>query len=263
MDPVKNINGWTVQSGMPDDFIRLCCAKPDDRPAGFEQIARSHNRTLVCRFNYAGKSYYYKEYFFPGLYKLLKDMLRGFWNERAARVHTQLEQAGFSVAHVSAIGAKGWQRFMVTEEVSGEPLRNFRRKLSRPEKAILMNQYGEMIGRLHQCGFSHGDLRWGNILVSQKNGQYEFVLIDNERTVKHRSGIPQRLCIKNLVHTRYSGVSEGMDEAEWLVFFNAYCDAFSRVGRSRVRWETKLARKLKQRIGRGNKKSERMANEVR
>jgi len=261
MDPVKNISGWTVQSEMPDNFIRICCAKPDDWPTEVERIARSHNRTLVCRFNYGGKNYYYKQYFFPGLYKLLKDMCRGSWNERAARVHMQLEQAGFSVAHVSAIGTKGWQRFMVTEEVVGEPLRNFRRKLSRPKKAVLMQQYGDTVGRLHQCGFSHGDLRWGNILVSQKNGQYEFVLIDNERTQFHRRGIPLRLCIKNLVHTRYSGVSEGMDEAEWLVFFNAYCDAFSRASRNRIRWETKMARKLKQRIGRGNKKCERLANE--
>lgn len=252
------VNGWRVRSEMPDAFVRLCCTEPKDRVSGFEQIARSHNRTLVCRFSFSGKNYYYKEYFFPGVYKLLKDLFRGCWNERAARIHEQLMQTGFSAAPVPAIGAKGWRRFMVTAEAAGEPIRTFRRKLSQPDKIELMRRYGEMIGRLHRCGFSHGDLRWGNILVQPVDGGFGFLLIDNERTQFHRRGIPQRLCIKNLVHTRYSGVSEGMDEEEWQVFFNAYCNHFPRAERIKTRLDQQMRRKLKQRIWRGQKKNQRI-----
>jgi tRNA A-37 threonylcarbamoyl transferase component Bud32 len=254
----KRVSGWRVRSEMPEEFIRLCCTEPKDGSSGFEWIARSHDRTLVCRFSFSGKNYYYKEYFFPGFYKLLKDLFRGFWNERAARIHEKLTQAGFPVAPVSAVGAKGWRRFMVTAEAAGEPIRTFRRNLSGSSRIELIRRYGEMIGRLHGCGFSHGDLRWGNILVQPVDGRFEFLLIDNERTQFHRRGIPLRLCIKNLVHTRYSGLSEGMDEEEWQVFFNAYCNRFPQAERIRNRLDQGMRRKLKQRIRRGEKKSQRI-----
>ncbi len=253
MGTVQNTSGWFVQSSMPPGFVEMCCTEPKEESAGFERIARSHNRTQVWRFSYDGKNYYYKEYFFPGLCKLLKDMFRGFWNERAARIHAQLEAAGFATAHVAATGKKSWRRFMVTEEITGhEPIRLFRRSLNEAEKPKLMRQYGTTIGRLHRCGFSHGDLRWGNILVADKDEVREFVLIDNERTKFYRSGIPTRLCIKNLVHTRFSGVSEGLTEEEWQTFYKAYCGAFPRAQRKRIPWEREMKRKLKQRIKRGD-----------
>lgn len=252
------VNGWRIRSEMPEEFIRLCCTEPKDGSFGFERIARSHDRTLVCRFSFAGENYYYKEYFFPGVYKLLKDFFRGFWNERAARIHQKLAQAGFPVAPVPAVGAKGWRRFMVTAEVAGEPIRTFRRKLSGSGRIELMRRYGEMVGRLHRSGFSHGDLRWGNILVQPVDGGFEFLLIDNERTQFHRQGIPFRLCVKNLVHTRYSGLSEGMDEEEWQVFFTAYCSRFPQAERIKTRLDQEMRRKLKQRIRRGGKKSQRI-----
>ena len=263
MDASRNSNGWVVESSMPDDFIHLCCKEEKIESAGFERLGRSHDRTLIFRFSYAGKGFYYKEYFFPGLYKLIKDMFRGFWNERAAQVHALLEGAGFSVAHVSAVGKKGWRRFMVTEEIfDSEPIRQVFRSANAEKRMILMKQYGETIGRLHCCGFSHGDLRWGNILVEENGGTYKFVLIDNERTKFYRRGIPVRLCIKNLVHTRFSGLAEGMDEDCWQSFYDAYCSVFPRGHKNRPVWTAEIERKLKQRIQRGEKKSKRLENEV-
>jgi len=263
MGASHHINGWSVQSSMPERFVALCCTEPKDKSAGFEQIARAHDRTRVFRFSYDGRNYYYKEYFFPGVYKLLKDLLRGFWNERAARIHAQLEEAGFAVAHVAATGKKGWRRFMVTEEISGhKTIKLFRRALNEEERPELMQEYGAMVGQLHRRGFSHGDLRWGNILVADKDGAYEFVLIDNERTKFHRNGIPTRLCIKNLVHTRFSGISEGMTDDEWQTFYKAYCSVFPRAQRKRMSWEREMRRKLKQRIRRGDRKKKRLQHAV-
>lgn len=262
MDANRNSKGWIIKSSMPDEFIHLCGTEPKGESTGFERIGRSHDRTLIFRFTYDDKGFYYKEYFFPGWYKLLKDLFRGFWNERAARVHAQLEDAGFSVAHVAAIGKKGWRRFMVTEEIfDSEPIRQFFRSSSAEERVGLMKQYGETIGRLHGCGFSHGDLRWGNILVKEHGGIYQFVLIDNERTQFYHRGIPVRLCIKNLVHTRFSGLAEGMTEEDWHHFFDAYCSAFPRGQKNREAWADETGRKLKQRITRGEKKAKRIENE--
>ncbi len=259
----EKINGWIVQSSMPEDFLRLCCVEPKDDASGFERIPRSHSRTLVCRFPYNGQVYYYKEYFFPGMSTLMKDVFRGFWNERAARVHAQLEEAGFAVAHVAAIGKKGWRRFMVTKEiVDHDPIRQVFRSAGAEERVGLMTQYGEFVGRLHRCGFSHGDLRWGNILVSGNSDAYQFVLIDNERTMLYRYGVPVRLCIKNLVHTRFSGLAEKMTNEKWVIFFDAYCDAFPRAKKNRRSWEKEVQRKLEQRIHRGEKKTERLKNEA-
>lgn len=253
-------NGWRVQTGMPETFAECCCAEPKDTADGFERVTRSHSRTLVCRFLYEGCGYYYKEYFFPGFYKLAKDLFRGSWSRRATRVHAQLEAAGFKVARVVAIGRKGWRRFVVTEEVgANETIRHVFRRLEEPGREELMRQYGNMVGQMHKSGFSHGDLRWGNILVSGSAQRYAFVLIDNERTKKHSFGVPERLCIKNLVHTRYSGLAEEMSDSVWDCFFDAYCAAFSRASRSRACWGKKLAHKLKQRIARGKRKAERIS----
>ena len=259
----EKINGWIVQSSMPEGFLRLCCVELKDDASGFERIPRSHSRTLVCRFPYNGQVYYYKEYFFPGMSTLMKDVFRGFWNERAARVHAQLEEAGFVVAHVAAIGKKGWRRFMVTKEiVDHDPIRQVFRSAGAEERVGLMTQYGEFVGRLHRCGFSHGDLRWGNILVEETSGIYTFVLIDNERTKLYRQGIPMRLCIKNLVHTRFSGLAEGMTDEVWAIFSNAYYTAFPRAQKSQPVWVRETERKLKQRVKRGEKKTKRLKNEA-
>jgi len=261
MSTVQNANGWSVQSSMPEGFVRQCCTEPKDDSAGFERLARSHDRTLVCRFVYDGQGYYYKEYFSMGLYKLMKDLFRGSWSRRMARVHCQLAKAGFVVAQVVAIGKKGWHRFAVTEEVSErEQIRQVFRGSNADERVSLMKQYGEMVGRLHRCGFSHGDLRWGNILVAQNGATYEFVLIDNERTKLYRHGIPLRLCIKNLVHTRFSGLAEEMATEEWNAFFDVYCRTFPRA--KKHRWAVGMERKLKQRIVRGEKKVRRLEDET-
>lgn len=253
MEAVQKSNGWSVQSSMPEAFIRLCCMEPKDAANGFERITRSHRRTLVCRFEYEGRGYYYKEYFFPGACKLVKDLFRGSWSRRAARIHVQLEEAGFTVAHVAAIGKKGWRRFLVTEELAGHnKFAPYYRTLCDDDRVGLLAALGKEIGRLHHHGFSHGDLRWGNVPMVRTETGYEFSFLDNERTKRYRRGLPVWLRKKNLVQVCLSGRVNKFLEKEWAAFFDAYCAENPSVAKQRYRWEKRIFSKTVKRMRRSS-----------
>lgn len=204
------------------DFAHLCSLTNSELSNVMLPVASSVN-TEVRRFFYKDTEYYLKEYFFVSWKKHFKVLNRG---RRLIRIARTMREYGFLTPDVVAIGTSGWRRRVVTAAV----------KDARDVWDVLFpvdNQYrgfvddgfvydlGRTIGRLHESGFCHGDLRWRNILTRNDAG-WRFYFIDNDRTVRYRAGIPLRGRIKNLSQILFSGLLLRWPDCEWQTFQQGY-----------------------------------------
>lgn len=89
------------------------------------------------------------------------------------------------------------------------------------KKRKFLTALGSLIGRLHNAGIFHGDLRSGNILMKQPDNAPLFYFIDNERNRYFSKGIPSRLREKNLVQINMI-VTPQLTFSDRLRFFEAY-----------------------------------------
>jgi len=90
------------------------------------------------------------------------------------------------------------------------------------DKRRMVTKLGTAIGTLHKAGISHGDLRGGNVFVTQDSDKWRFIFIDNERTVKY-STLSFRLRIKNLVQLNMQKTNVSMTDR--MRFLRAYRQA--------------------------------------
>jgi serine/threonine protein kinase len=91
--------------------------------------------------------------------------------------------------------------------------------LTRKRKSL--TALGSLIGRMHNAGIFHGDLRSGNILMKHPDNAPLFYFIDNERNRYFSKGIPSRLREKNLVQINMI-VTPQLTFTDRLRFFEAY-----------------------------------------
>jgi hypothetical protein len=89
------------------------------------------------------------------------------------------------------------------------------------QKRNLLEALGLLIGRMHKKGIYHGDLRPGNILIGDREGEVGFYFIDNERTQYFSQGLPYRLREKNLIQLNMI-VKPQITFTDRLRFFRAY-----------------------------------------
>jgi serine/threonine protein kinase len=169
----------------------------------------------------------------------LKDSLLFFRGSRSLRAmagNEVLRRHGF---HAPATIAQGDIRkgvrtissFLITEWVEGVGVYPFLRTHPWPAphapalraRRDFIRAFGSLVGRLHQSGIFHGDLRGGNVLITQGNDAPRFILIDNERTRHFPGGIPMRLRLKNLVQTRVIVMPE-LTTTDRMRFLRAYLD---------------------------------------
>ncbi|NIA16853.1 MAG: hypothetical protein GWO86_00740 [Planctomycetes bacterium] len=87
------------------------------------------------------------------------------------------------------------------------------------DRKEFFSSFGRTVGRMHNMGIFHGDLRLGNILAEKGDNGWRFFFIDNERTKKY-SYIPLRLRRKNLVQLNMIG--SNVSEHDRLRFFASY-----------------------------------------
>ena len=81
------------------------------------------------------------------------------------------------------------------------------------------------VAQLHRAGFSHGDLRPGNVLAKQDaQGNWHWAYLDNERTQQHRR-LPMKLRKKNLVQLNMLR-SPNLTRRDRLFFFLCYGQHF-------------------------------------
>ena len=207
----------------------LLCGKI---PEGWEWVHSSSGTRVARRLQpYAA---YYKEFLRRSPLENFKNLFRGSRCDRARLQGRILQQRGFRSPAVLCWGKQGGRHFMVTEGVKAAGLFDFIRKhwdppLTREKlhaKRRLIEKLGEEIGRLHQEGICHGDLRLNNILVQQTEKEIHFYLIDNERN-RCFAKIPRRRIGKNLVQINMI-FPPHVTVRDRLRFFRAYCRAYPR-----------------------------------
>jgi serine/threonine protein kinase len=172
-----------------------------------------HPQTRTLRDGSGGKEteFYLKIYHRYEALSALKDLFRDSKAVRALKQTEALRREGFAAPLPVAAGEErnfGFlgRAFLLTVAVEGSPLPLFLQNSSSApleasglkRKRRWLRQLALEVRRLHQCGFVHGDLIPSNILV-QSNGGATFFYVDNDRTRRYPTWLPQHLWKRNLV----------------------------------------------------------------
>jgi len=185
---------------------------------------------------------YYKAFLPRNRWETPKAWLRGSRCQRAIAQATLLTDKGFSTPAIIAWGKlSGGREFMLTQAVNGigmgSCIASYFRQVKTPRllsaKRALIKALGEQIGRLHQTGIVHGDLRPNNVLLELGQYPHRFHFIDNERNQRYRK-IPAKLLRKNLVQI---GMLAPVDLSihDRMRFFKAYLTQAPALDRSQQR----------------------------
>ncbi len=158
-------------------------------PTGWELVSSSRFARVAF---HAGEQLYYKEFLPRGFLEEVKALAKGSRGRRA-RLHSEaLIAAGFPAPENVAWGSlPGRREYLFTRAVPGQGVTHWLRDQlvlrsgeQLAQRRQLLRQLGHFIGRMHAAGFIHGDLRTSNVLAHQQDGDFQFILIDNERTVR-------------------------------------------------------------------------------
>jgi len=212
---------------------------------------RAHPQTH--RFRYPpgqGAEFHLKIYHPSDFSGAFKDLCRDSKAFRALKQGRELSRAGFHTPVPVAAGERRrWrflhQAFLLTRTVEGTLLPYFvsdhyadtRAMVSSMAKRRGVRQLAEEIGRLHRCGFVHGDLIPYNIVIQKNRNETRYFFIDNDRTRRYRWWFPHRLWKRNLVQlNRFS--LPGISRMDRLRFFYFYMGGRSWGGKERqlIRW---------------------------
>lgn len=244
-------NGWVLEVDDVADataFADLCCADPKESNPAFKAIHCS-KATKVFRFEWEGRTYYYKEFFFRNLWKHRKIMRRGTHLKRIADL---MAESDFETPRIVCHGRSGFRVFVVSEAANADEsvyaILMEKSDAPVPDLPRFRFLFGKEIGRLHSAGFVHGDLRWGNVLVrGAETEQPNFVYIDNDRTQKYRS-IPAHQRIKNLVQIKYPGSLLDKPESDWDAMWEGYVSGNSEVRADAESWRRRVDMKNARRV---------------
>ncbi len=192
----------------------------------------------VCKFNIpfegADRDIYIKWFFHKSGFASLKSLIFGSLAKRAHKAETMLAQNGFDVPVTIAIGESNSgfshsESFSVTLGIENTKravdIARQTREITTPEQLAghrdLVRNFGLTIGKMHANGIFHGDLRFGNVLLSPEGASWRFFFIDNARTKKFVL-LPFWLRIKNLVQLNISACGF-LSRTDRMRFFTEYC----------------------------------------
>jgi hypothetical protein len=181
-----------------------------------------------------------------------KDLFRESKALRALRMSAALNEAGFDAPAAFAAGelrVHGFVRraFVLSPAIGGSPAPVFLRDLyessgrgtSPEEKRRALKNLAQLIHRFHRLGFVHGDLIPSNILIAKTEGDStRFFFMDNDRTRRFPSWLPQALWKRNLVQLNRFPLA-GITLQDRVRFFRCY-----RGGKGRRRTDDRLLRWL-------------------
>jgi hypothetical protein len=196
-----------------------------------------HPQTLTVRLRQgrAENEFFLKVFHASYGWAAFKDIFRLSGAFRAWRQGLALSGAGFDVPVTIAAGEERRCRFLrrafiLTRKLHGQPAHLFlRRLIDRAQPDILSNvkraglrRVAELVRRFHQQGFIHGDLVASNIFVADdgKEGAI-FYLMDNDRTHRYPSWLPQSLWKRNLIQLNRMPLP-GITLQDRMRFFRAY-----------------------------------------
>jgi hypothetical protein len=205
---ISTLNEWAEQ--LSQDFL----------PAGWEPVASSAYTRVT---HHREQQLYYKQFLSRSPMERGKAALRGSRATRARRNGDALQRAGFD-APINLHWGKvpGGSEFLYCRESAGQGVGQWLQKhgASVDLKRQLLEELGIHIGRLHQCGFVHGDLRPDNILAEHRGDRFHFTLLDNERNRRIQPP-PGRALLRNLM--QLSMLSKGeLTRRDRLRFFRAW-----------------------------------------
>jgi hypothetical protein len=178
--------------------------------------------------------YYVKVFCYRSLTDAVKQLVRGSRAKRSCVAARELQAVGLRTPSVLGYGALApGVSWLLTREVPAVGLGNYLDNFLRPPlsakklrwKWRVLQALGRAVGRMHNAGIVHGDLRLNNILIDSKADEPTFYIIDNERNRRYHRPVPRRMLVKNLVqltlmHPRYGS------RADRLRVLDAYLDAF-------------------------------------
>ena len=235
-------------------FIEICCQGPSNGKICFEPNHCSPF-ARVFHFEYKGECFYYKSFLLRKRLELFKDIFRGSRAERALKGHLLLQEKGFNAPCISMIGVKGRCNFLVSRGVKGASAYKFFEDMSVSarlsgnhfQKRSSIDQLGNIIGRLHKLGISHGDLRLGNIFIETSDScQPRFFFLDNERTIQYKK-LPQRKRLKNLIQLNIY-IDPIATNTDRLRFFRSYLKENSELIPMKKKWLIQIINKTGKRV---------------
>ncbi|MFA5547685.1 MAG: lipopolysaccharide kinase InaA family protein [Porticoccaceae bacterium] len=198
---------------------------------------------------------YLKEFLDRGALEAIKNLVRPHRALRALAAEQRLAAAGFRVPAALLVGwrqALGIRRqvFVVTRDLGD--FRNLYQcaaaldGASPRQRRRWLRGVADAVAALHRAGFSHGDLRPGNLLARERDGRIECAWLDNERT-RQFAHLPGRLRLKNLVQLNML-ISPALGRRDRLFFFQCYCRHFDDLDAASLR--RRVEAKTRARLGR-------------
>ncbi len=260
------INGWDVlirqgYSLQDAEAIISADGKACTDQNRFKRVhSSSFTRVYRSTANYQGEQHkvYLKDYLFRGLFDFIKYLFRTTRAKISFNASILLRQNGFNAPEPFVLmekiaGPFRTDSILVAEEIEDSiQLHKYLQGLAEKndfdsvrQKRQIISKLGDLVGRLHNCGISHGDLRLGNILVQKNTGQVKFFLIDNERTRKYKK-IRFRLRLKNLVQVNM--FRQSITDTDRMRFLTSYAKQLNLNGNQVRRLCRLVLRKTEKRL---------------
>jgi tRNA A-37 threonylcarbamoyl transferase component Bud32 len=160
-----------------------------DRQMEAGEILKRGNSCFVSRIRLNGHDVVVKRYNHKGFWHSLRHTVKGSRAKKCWLFGHRLE--GLDIASARPLGfleqrtlGLVWQSYLLNEYVAGENIRTF---MEHPETTDALRdevsrKTRSLLDRLVHFGMTHGDLKAGNILISQKKP----VLIDLDSMKRHR-----------------------------------------------------------------------------
>ncbi|MBI9017748.1 MAG: hypothetical protein JEZ07_10870 [Phycisphaerae bacterium] len=244
------------------ELVKLCCREQMVEDASCHRV-HSSVEAKVYRMDFLGGQYYHKTFCQRSKIEPLKNYFYGSRAKRGLRGHRILRENGFRAPKVIMIGHRGGHNFMVTEAVADavnlyqyvDDIGKLEAGQERLAKQAIIEELGHYIGRLHAKKIIHGDLRWGNLLITKdQTGANMFWLIDNERTFRYPV-LPGVRRLKNLVQLNMT-VTKVISRADRMRFFRIYLLENDSIAPDKKQWLRRVADKTAMRLERKRKKTQ-------
>ena len=180
-----------------DDSTRITTLKRNSRNhSGLLQLAD-------------GSSFYFKRFPHFGLRSRLPDAMRTRRGRANWRLSRHLQRHHVSVAQAEALLESRGEDWFLAEAL---PARRSLAKLARVDGELLtplQAPLAELLAALHAANVTHGDLKWGNILL---DGQNRLRLVDLD-SARHAQPLDRKRADEDVARCLVSALELGMDLA--------------------------------------------------
>jgi len=228
------LSGWTahLNTSFPSKALETVVSEKDFNGVRgpFEEVAAS-KFAKVCKgaISFKGRTHnlYIKQYLYRSVGDFLKHVFRPSRAMRSLKASQMLSAENLLSPEVIAMGHQRsgpfvTKSFLITRSVENAPTltKHITKGTDLKTKRQFIRQLAETIGAMHAANISHGDLRIGNILVKTNEDDWDFYLLDNERTVKHKT-LPDKLRLKNLVQVGMI-INKNLTNTDKIRFYKTY-----------------------------------------